>query len=156
MNTARWIFSEIIRLIRACWLIYFEANPFAFREGDSSRSFVEGISLVSGIGGYLAKKINTTGLLYVKRASLLPEMVSSVGSTGFLFRIVCNGVDVYEQNAHPFPGIEVNLILGPGEYTFFCYQNTGGGRIGHFVFEAWERDEDDNSNRLRALSPAKN
>jgi len=156
MMTIRWIFSEIVRLVRACWIIYFEAHPFTFRDGDISRSFSEKTDMVTGIGSWLNHKIVTSDRLFVKSINLASDVaVGTLGSTLFLIRIYSNGEVLFEADGNSVIPLTCNLVFGPGEYTFFVYQNTGGGRLGYVTVEAWERNEDDNERRLRPLSPVK-
>jgi hypothetical protein len=151
----RMVFAEIVRLIRACWRIYFESRPFEFREGDISRSFVEEHAVGNSTGIYLDKVIKTTGQLFVKRVLLCNHAGIALNPL-FYFRIERNGDIVAEFNGLAWIPVyqEVNLVFGPGEFRFFSYNASGLDQDMFVGADCWERNEDDIENRLRALSPA--
>lgn len=155
MNMARLIFTEIIRLIRVCWTIYFEANPFTFREGDISRSFSEARELLAGTPYTLNHKIITADRLYIRSLSFCGDVVlGGIKTSDYSLTIYQNGEEVFFMEGNPAFAVNANLVLGPGEITFVAYQNSGGSPLNGYIHcDCWERNEDDNSRRLRALSP---
>lgn len=149
MNIIRLIFSECVHLVRACWRVYFEANPGTFREGDISRSFSESVTLATGVGQWLAKTITTTGRLHLKTIGISSDIASGgLGSAGWFVKVYVNGEEAAHFDGNPAFAAAANLLLGPGEIKFYAYQDSGADRYCYINAECWERDEENNVNRV--------